>query len=99
MDSRAIRVDEASPMYFIDKPIKNPAEKPPVLILNAERDMENRREQTMLLMGVMKTFGYDMSKVKYILMDDCGHCEYCSKRGADGEVIINPILAEFILGL
>lgn len=98
-DSRAIRVDEASPMYFIDEPVKNSAEKPPVLILNAERDMENRREQTMLLMGVMKTFGYDMSKVTYVLMEDCGHCEYCSKRGADGEVIVNPILADFILGV
>jgi len=98
IDSRAIRADEASPIFFVDKTVGNPAEKPPVLILNAERDMENRREQTMLLMGVMKTFGYDMSKVKYILMEDCGHCEYCSKRGADGEVIVNPILADFILG-
>jgi hypothetical protein len=53
----------------------------------------------MLLMGVMKTFGYDMTKVKYVLMEDCTHCQYCSKRGADGEVIINPILAEFILNL
>ncbi|MBP3292889.1 MAG: alpha/beta hydrolase [Clostridia bacterium] len=99
LDSRAIRADEASPMYFLDRTIPNPAEKPPVLILNAENDMENRREQTMLLMGVMKTFGYDMNKVKYVLMDDCGHCEYCSKRGADGEVIVNPILAEFIGGV
>jgi len=99
LDSRAIRADEASPMYFIDRTITNPAEKPPVLILNAENDMENRREQTMLLMGVMKTFGYAMNKVKYILMDGCSHCEYCSKRGADGEVIVNPILAEFICGV
>lgn len=99
LDSRCIRVDDASAMYFIDRPIPNPAEKPSVLILNAEHDMENRREQTMLLMGVMKTFGYDMRKVKYVLMDGCGHCEYCSKRGADGEVIVNPVLAEFILGV
>ena len=98
LDSRAIRVDEASPMYFIDKKLANPEEKPPVLILNAERDMENRREQTMLLMGVMKTFGYDMSKVTYVLLDDCRHCEYCGKRGADGEVLVNPILAEFLCG-
>lgn len=99
LDSRAIRVDEAAPMYFADRTIGNPAEKPPVLILNAEHDMENRREQTMLLMGVMKTFGYDMTKVKYLLIEGCGHCEYCGKRGADGEVMINPILAEFILGV
>ena len=97
-DSRAIRVDEAAPMYFVDRPIGHSAEKPPVLILNAEHDMENRREQTMLLMGVMKTFGYDMTKVKYVLLDGCTHCQYCGKRGADGEVIVNPILADFILG-
>lgn len=99
LDSRAIRADDAAPVFYIDRPVGNPAEKPPVLILNAEHDMENRREQTMLLMGVMKTFGYDMTKVKYVLMEDCTHCQYCSKRGADGEVIINPILAEFILNL
>ena len=95
-DSRAIRVDDAAPMYFIDEPVTNPAEKPPVLILNAERDMDNRREQTMLLMGIMKTFGYDPAKMTYVLMEDCGHC---GKRGADGKVIVNPILAEFILGV
>ncbi|MGN1345233.1 MAG: alpha/beta hydrolase, partial [Eubacteriales bacterium] len=98
LDPRAVRVDEASALYFVDRPIQNPADKPPMLVINAERDMENRREQTMLLLGVMKTFGYDMTKVRYALMEDCGHCEYCSKRGADGQFLINPTLADFILG-
>lgn len=97
LDSRCIRVDDAAPMYYIDQPIPHPEEKPPMLILNASRDMENRREQTMLLMGVMRTFGYDMAKVRYVLMKNCNHCEYCGKRDAKGEFLVNPTLARFLL--
>ncbi len=99
LDSRCIRVDDAAPMYYVDRTIPNPDEKPPVLILNAERDMDNRVAQTKLLMGVMRTFGYDMRKVTYVLLEDCGHCEYCGKRNANGEVMVNPLLAEFLTGL
>ncbi len=96
LDTRAIRVDEAAAMYFVDKNVQNPAEKPPMLIINAENDMENRREQTMLFMGIMRSFGYDMSKVKYVLMNGFGHCGYCSTRNEQGEFFINPVIAEFI---
>lgn len=96
LNCNCIRVDDASPLFFIDKKINNPEEKPPVLIINADNDMENRREQTMLLMGVMKTFGYDMSKVEYILLDGFGHCGYCSVRDSDNEYTVNKYLSEFI---
>lgn len=96
IDSRAIRVDETAPIYFVDKNVDFPFKIPPMLVINAEHDMDNRVEQTKLLLGVMRTFGYDMSKVYYKLIEDSLHCEYCKKRNSEGEFIINPILAEFI---
>ena len=44
----------------------------------SDNDMDNRYEQTQLVLSTMKHFGYDESKICYKLMHG-GHCHYTYK--------------------
>ena len=59
-DHRKIIVDKEAPLYYVG------LEKsyPPMQIIVSDKDIENRLEQTELLMGTLRSFGYDMSKVQ-----------------------------------
>ena len=62
---------EAAPVYHIGE-----AESyAPMMILVATNDMQNRYEQTLLLVSTMKHFGYDMEKVDFRLLEG-RHCIY-----------------------
>lgn len=70
-DTRRVVIDETCPIYHIGT-----AEKyAPMLILVATNDMENRYEQTMLLVSTMKHFRYDMDKVELKVLEGT-HCSY-----------------------
>ncbi|HHX69268.1 MAG TPA: alpha/beta hydrolase [Gallicola sp.] len=75
LDSRLIRVDEAAPLFFVDKNIdtKNQGN---LMFIVAENDIEGRLEQTKLLLNTMKQFNYDMNKVTYKYMEGYTHCAY-----------------------
>ena len=72
LDSRRVIIDERAPIYYID----DTRTYAPMLIFNAENDIDNRYEQTQLLMGTMKHFGHDMSRVDYRYMEGYRHCRY-----------------------
>jgi hypothetical protein len=74
-DTRLIRVDEAAPIYFINKDIDS-TNQANLMFVIAEHDMVGRLEQTNLLLNVMKQFKYDTSKVSYKYMRGCNHCSY-----------------------
>jgi len=85
IDSRRVIIDEAAPIYHIG----NAKEYPPMMFLVADNDMENRYEQTQLVLSTLRHFGYDESKVYYRLMNGT-HCNYSSK------TVFGDIILEFI---
>jgi acetyl esterase/lipase len=70
MDSRKVVVDERSPLYHIC----GERNYPPMLVLCADRDIENRYEQTLLFVSTMKHFGH--GNVSFRLMEGCEHTAY-----------------------
>lgn len=97
IDPKAIRIDEAAPVFFVDNPPSSPAKRPPVLIITAENDMQGRQAQNDMLMQTMLAFGYSPEKIDRVMIRNCGHCEYVGKRGEDGKFMVNRVYADFIL--
>jgi len=69
-DSRRLIVDETAPLYYIG------LEKsyPPMRFIVSDQDMQNRYEQTMLVLSTLKHFGY--TGYDFQLMHG-RHCAYC----------------------
>jgi hypothetical protein len=75
VDTRLVRIDEAAPIYFINHDIDSVGQSRLMFIV-AENDIENRVEQTKLILKTMEQFHYDMSKIDYKLISGCTHCSY-----------------------
>ena len=92
MDVRRVVIDETAPLYFvgIDQ------EYPPMLLIVADQDMENRYEQTVLVRSTMDHFGYDLSKVELKIMHG-RHCAHVSADNEQGENVLGTIVRDFIL--
>lgn len=93
LDTRRIIVDESAPIYFVGLE----SDYPPMLFIISDNDMQNRLEQTHLMISTLKHFGYDMSKIKYKLMNS-DHCGYVSRFDEDGANVFGKLLIEFIKG-
>ena len=91
LDTRRIVVDETAPLYFVG--IEK--EYPPMLIIVSDNDMTNRLEQTELVMSTLKHFEYDMSKIKYKIMNST-HCAYLNKCDENGKNLFANLVIEFI---
>lgn len=91
IDGRRLIVDEMAPLYYvgIDE------NYPPMLIIVSDNDMQNRYEQTMLLMSTLKHFGHD-DKITYKLMHG-NHCAYVEAKTQDGDGGFGKNVADFIL--
>ena len=92
IDSRRVIVDSTCALYHIGED----AQYPKMLIIVSDNDMENRYEQTMLLISTLKHFGHsDCVKLKLM----CGtHCEYVDKIDENGESILGKLVLNFIEG-
>ncbi|NLD87378.1 MAG: alpha/beta hydrolase [Clostridiales bacterium] len=73
IDTKAIRVDEAAPIYFIDS---KPEKTSRYLIFIAERDISCRLEQNYMLKRTMLDFGYPEECIRLEYMEGYGHCGY-----------------------
>lgn len=71
VDSRRVIIDEAAPLFHIGKI----NQYPPMLFIVSDNDMENRFEQTQLVLSTLKHFKCDESKIHYRLMHGT-HCHY-----------------------
>ena len=91
LDSRRVIVDEKAPLFFIGLE----ESYPPMLFLVADKDMENRYEQTMLVLSTLKHFRYDLSKIKLKVMHG-GHCMHCSAKEEDGTSVFGKIIFDYI---
>ncbi len=70
IDSRRVIVNETAPLYFVGME----ESYSPMLIIVSDDDMENRFEQTKLLVSTLKHFGHE-DKVTLKEMHG-GHCHY-----------------------
>ena len=87
IDSRRVIVDESAPLYHIGVD----SEYPPMVFIVSDNDMENRYEQTQLVMSTLKHFRYDESKY-YLEVRNGTHCHYT---GVDDGVFAG-IIEKFI---
>lgn len=92
LDIRRVIVDEASPLYFVDGTRKYR----PMKIIVSDNDMENRLEQTKLLLSTIKSFGHDMEKVDFEIIEKSNHCEYVNKLDQNGNSIFADMIYKFI---
>ena len=84
-DSRRIIVDETAPLYHIGTAEKHS----PMRFIVSDSDMENRYEQTMLVLSTMKHFGY--TGYDYRLMHGT-HCHYTKAKDGKDAGLCNMIL-------
>jgi len=91
IDTRRVMIDESAPLYHVGAD----AQYPPMLVIVSDNDMENRYEQTMLLMSTLKHFGHT-DNIKLQVMEST-HCAYIRKADGNGESIFGKLIADFIL--
>ncbi len=93
-DPRRVIVDETAPLYHMGKADYYP----PMHFIVSDNDMQNRYEQTMLVLSTLKHFGLDAT-VSHTLMHG-KHCAYCHpEKGAryeNGEHAFGVIIRDFI---
>ncbi len=92
LDTRRIVVDNTAPLYFIE----DGRNYPPMQITVSDHDMENRYEQTKLLIGTLRHFRCDMSKVVYCCVENSTHCSYLNKKEPDGTYTFANMVISFI---
>lgn len=93
LDTRRVIVDEAAPMYFVGLE----KEYPQMLFLVADNDMQNRYEQTLLMLSTLKHFNYDENKIKLKVIHGT-HCAHVFAKNENEESIFGKIITDFILG-
>ena len=87
-DSRRVIIDETAPLYHIG----TQKEHSPMRFIVSDNDMQNRYEQTMLVLSTMKHFGY--TRFDHVVMHG-RHCQYCNPcNGEDGG--LGKLVLDFI---
>ncbi len=92
IDSRRVIVDETAPLFFV----RQNRNYPPMKIIVSDNDMQNRLEQTQLLVSTLKHFENDMSKVDYEIVKNSKHCEYVNKVNECKKSVFAEMIYEFI---
>ncbi len=90
IDGRRIIVDESAALYHIGTDEKYPS----MLIIYSDNDMQNRPEQTVLLVSTLKHFGH-VDNVTAKMMHG-NHCEYVNKMDEQGESVFGKLIYEYI---
>ena len=75
LDGRRLIVDAAAPLYYVGLE----KEYTPMLFIAADNDMENRLEQTNLLLSTLRHFRYDESRYALSILH-ATHCSYVSPK-------------------
>lgn len=91
VDSRRVIVDDTAPIYHIGVE----KEYPPMTFIVSDNDMENRYEQTMLVLSTLKHFRYDASKISHTVMNG-KHCAYVGRIDEDGKSAFGKLVEAFI---
>ena len=89
-DSRRIIVDERAPLYYVGLE----KEHSPMLVIVSDYDMQNRYEQTMLLMSTLKHFELD-GNVELLVMHGT-HCAYVQALDEKGDSVLGKAVCDFM---
>ena len=91
IDNRRIIVDESAPLYHIA------ADRfyPPMLVIVSDNDIQNRYEQTMLLLSTLKHFGYE--GLAQLQQMHGGHCAYVKAVDENGDSVFGKLICQFIV--
>lgn len=95
LDTRRVIIDETAPIFYIGSSTGSSTEYAPMLFLVSDDDIENRYEQTMLMVNTLKHFEYDMNKIK-LKVTHGGHCISLSSSDEDGNNIFAKTVYEFM---
>ena len=91
IDNRRVIVDETAPLYHVGE-----AEKyPPMLFIVSDDDMENRLEQTQLMISTLRHFGHEAS----LRICHGKHVHYVKAINEDGTSPLAQMILEFISGV
>jgi dipeptidyl aminopeptidase/acylaminoacyl peptidase len=93
-DPRRVIVNEMAPLYHIGVD----ANYAPMLFIVSDNDMQNRYEQTMLVLSTLKHFGHTEPEIQCKVMHGT-HCHYTKKDALDenGVSPFGTIAADYIL--
>lgn len=91
IDTKRVIIDESAPLYHVG----TENEYPSMQILVSDNDLQNRYEQTMLLLSTLKHFGHT-EKIKFRVMNG-KHNAYVKAVDQNGESVFGPIISQYIL--
>lgn len=94
LDPRRVLVDEAAPLFHVGE--REGASIPKMLFILAENDMENRREQTVLMRSTLARFGVPKEKMPLVTLSGYRHCGYNRAVDEQGESVLGRQLISFI---
>lgn len=92
LDTKRVIVDEKAPLYHIG----NAKEYAPMLFIVSDNDIENRYEQSLLVLSTLKHFQYDQSKIEFKKMHG-DHCHYVGQKDENGDSVFGKIIYDFIM--
>ncbi len=95
-DPRCVRIDEAAPLYYINREYEHKARQPRIMILYSDHDIPNRLEQNQMLYRTMAVFNYDMDKVVMKCFEGFEHCAYYGALQEDDSYMLMKLFADFI---
>lgn len=90
VDTRRVIIDNSAPLYHIGED----EQYPPMLIIVSNDDMQNRYEQTILLVSTLKHFGHS-EKVQLKIMNG-KHCAYVDATDQNDESVFGKLVMNFI---
>ena len=90
IDPRRVIVDDSAPLYHIGAD----AQYAPMLVIVSDQDMQNRYEQTMLMLSTLKHFGHT-ENVQFKVMNG-RHCAYVNALDESGESVFGKLVLPFI---
>ncbi len=91
LDTRRILVDETCPLFFVG----TAKEYKPQLFIVSDHDIENRLEQTELMLSTLRHFRYDDGKIQYVKLHG-DHCADVRQTDADGKNLLGKLVTNFI---
>lgn len=92
IDSRRLIADEFAPIYHIGAYGNKCA---PMTFIVSDDDMENRFEQTQLVLSTLRHFRYDERMIHYTLMHG-KHCAYDYSVDENSESVFGKLIYDFI---
>ncbi len=95
LDGRRVIVDERAPLYHIGED----EAYPPMIFFVSDHDMENRLEQTALVISTLRHFGHtEKTGIHYKLLAGT-HNETFFKKDENGDSLLGLHIHEFIQGI